>query len=113
MFTAAVSADPTSIATIMQLAGGAVVPRCLHAVANLGIADALDDAPQSADTLAAATGTDAEALARTLRLLTAYGIFEYADGLFSHSNTSRLLRADHPQSLRPLVRDVHIDLHRD
>ena len=104
MSTTAVSADPASIATILQLAGGAVVPRCLHAVANLGIADALDDAPQSADTLAAATGTHAEALARTLRLLTAYGIFEYADGLFSHSNASRLLRADHPQSLRPLVR---------
>ncbi len=94
----------TAVDTLLQLSGGAVLPRCLHAVANLGIADALGDAPQSAATLAAATGTNAEALERMLRLLSASGVFEYRDGLFSHTAASRLLRADHPQSMRSLVR---------
>ena len=39
---ATVSTDQASIATILQLAAGAVLPRCLHAVANLGVADASD-----------------------------------------------------------------------
>jgi hypothetical protein len=101
---ATVAADPATVTTILQLAGGAVVPRCLHAVANLGVADLLDDAPQSAAALAAATGAHPEALERALRLLAANGVFARVDGLFAHSPTSRLLRSDHPQSLRPLVR---------
>lgn len=99
-----VAADPTSINTILQLAGGGVVPRCLHAVANLGIADVLGETPQSADMLAAAAGANADALARALRLLAANGIFEYREGLFAHTPASWLLREDHPQSMRPLVR---------
>jgi hypothetical protein len=103
MSTAAVTqSDPPT--TILQVAAGAVLARCLHAVANLGVADALDDTPQSAERLAAATGSHAEALARALRLLAANGVFEYRDGLFAHSPASRLLRADHPQSLRQLAR---------
>ena len=94
--------DPPT--TILQVAAGAVLSRCLHAVANLGVADALDDTPQSAERLAAATGSHAEALARALRLLAANGVFEYRDGLFAHSPASRLLRVDHPQSMRQLAR---------
>ena len=94
--------DPMT--TILQVAAGAVLPRCLHAIANLGVADALDDMPQSADMLANATGAHPEALSRALRLLAANGVFEYRDGLFAHSPASRLLRTDHPQSLRQLAR---------
>src|SRR6185503_7780806 len=47
------------------------VPRCLHAVAELGIADALGESPRSADELARDTSTNADALARTLRVLSA------------------------------------------
>jgi hypothetical protein len=95
--------------TILQVAAGAVLPRCLHAVANLGVADAIDDMPMSADALAAATGTHPEALARALRLLAANGVFEYRDGLFAHSPASRLLRSDHPQSMRQLARMFGLD----
>ena len=49
------------------------LPRCLHAVAELGIADALGESPRSAEELARDTGTDAGALARTLRVLSAEG----------------------------------------
>jgi hypothetical protein len=45
-----------AIEQIEQLAGGSVLPRSLHAVVNIGIADALDDAPQDVAALAAATG---------------------------------------------------------
>src|ERR1700682_3975920 len=90
--------------TILQMAGGYCVPRCLHAVANLGVADALDDTPQTASALAAATGAESAALDRVLRLLSAYGVFEHRNGLIAHTPASRLLRADHPQSMRPLAR---------
>jgi hypothetical protein len=90
--------------TLLQLAAGYWVPRCLHAVANLGVADALEDTPQTAAALADATGADPEALNRVLRLLSAYGVFEYQNGLVAHSPASRLLRADHPQSMCSLAR---------
>ena len=90
--------------TLLQISGGAVLPRCLHAVANLGVADALAESPQTAASLAAATGANAEALDRALRLLSAYGVFDRHDNLYSHTPASRLLRADHPQSMRPLTR---------
>jgi hypothetical protein len=73
-------------------------------VANLGVADALGESPQTAAALATATGAHPAALDRVLRLLSAYGIFERRDGLYSHTPASRLLRADHPQSMRPMVR---------
>jgi hypothetical protein len=89
---------------IMEIAMGYTLPRSLHVVAELGIADALEDTPQTADDLAAATGTNPEALNRVLRLLAAHGVFEWRDGGYAHTTASRLLRSDHPHSMRPLVR---------
>ena len=37
------------------------LPRCLHAVAELGIADALGESPRSTEELARDTGTDGSA----------------------------------------------------
>jgi len=89
---------------IVAEAGSAyVVSSCLSAVAELGIADALDDAPRAPQDLAAVTGTHAGALSRILRLLSSYGIFESRDGGYTHTPSSRLLRADHPQSMRSYV----------
>jgi hypothetical protein len=90
--------------TLMQVSMGFTLPRTLHVVAELGIADALDETPLSAKALAAATGTDAEALNRAMRVLCTHGIFErQADG-YGHTPASRLLRSDHPQSMRSFVR---------
>jgi hypothetical protein len=75
-------------------------------VADLGIADALGDSPVSAAELAAATGTNADALHRVLRLISAHGVFEQRNGSWAHSELSRLLRTDHPQSMRSFVRMV-------
>ncbi|MEP7217061.1 MAG: methyltransferase [Anaerolineaceae bacterium] len=80
---------------------GFVTSRCIHVVAELGVADALGEGPATAEALAHATGSDPDSLGRVLRLLAADGIFAEADGGFVHTELSRLLRSDHPQSLRP------------
>lgn len=96
--------EPTPFNTLFQVSAGYCVARCLHSVADLGVADHIDQVPQSAEALAAATGAQVDALQRVLRLLVSHDIFEMVDGLYTHSPTSRLLRDDHPQSMRPLVR---------
>jgi len=90
--------------TLQLIAGGYCLPRCLHVVADLGVADALAEVPLSAADLAEAVGAHPDALGRVLRLLSAVGVFESREGKFLHSPASRLLRADHPQSMRAFVR---------
>jgi hypothetical protein len=89
---------------ILEVSLSYAVPRCLHVLAELGVADALDDNPRTAADLAAATGANEDALARALRLVSAYGIFESHNNGYAHTPASRLLRTDHPQSMRPFVR---------
>ena len=87
------------------------LPRCLHAVAELGILDALGESPRNAEELARDTGTHAGALARTLRVLSAEGIFQATNGLWGHTPASRLLRSDHPQSMRSFVRMIGLPVY--
>ncbi|MEU1128242.1 methyltransferase, partial [Streptomyces sp. NPDC005899] len=64
-------------------------------------ADALGDTPASASELAEIVGTESVPLRRLLRALCCYGVFaETGDGAFVHTETSRLLREDDPNSLR-------------
>jgi len=87
------------------------VPRCLHMVAEIGVADALDESPGTAAELASATGMNPAALARVLRLLSAYGVFEQRNDRFVHTPASRLLRSDHPQSMRSYVRMIGLPVY--
>jgi len=96
--------DPNPAQTIVQLAGSYAIPRCLHAVADLGVADALGETPRTAAELAGDVGANPDALGRVLRLLAAHGVFEQRSDRFAHSPASRLLQTDHPQSLRGLAR---------
>ena len=96
--------DASPIDTIMQISMGFTLPRALHVIAELGVADALDEQPQTAEALAAVTKTNASALNRALRLLAAHGIFEQSGTTYVHTQPSRLLRSDHPQSMRSFVR---------
>ncbi len=96
--------EPTPFAALLQITGGYCLSRCLHVVADLGVADALDETPRTAAQLAAAIGAQPDALRRVLRLLASNGVFEADGERFRHSAASRLLRTDHPQSLRDLVR---------
>jgi O-methyltransferase len=83
----------------------AVVPsRCLHIVAELGVADDVGEDPVSAAQLASGRGVDADALDRVLRLLAAHGIFERDGDGFRHTPASELLRSDHPMSMRAYPR---------
>jgi hypothetical protein len=90
--------------SLRQIYSGYCVSRALHVVADLGIADALDDSPRSAADLAGAVGANSDALDRVLRLLSSQGVFQSDDGKYRHSPASRLLRSDHPQSVRPVAR---------
>jgi O-methyltransferase domain len=97
--------------TILEVSMMYAVPRCLHVIAEMGIADALGDEPRTATDLAASTGANAGALARALRLVSAYGIFEPRNDEgehkgYVHTPASRLLRTDHPQSMRSFVRMI-------
>lgn len=88
-----------SFDTLAQIAGGYCVARCLHVIAETGIASQLNDTPRTAADLAAEAGVNPHALGRILRLLSAHGIFEASGDAFRHSPASRLLRTDHAQSM--------------
>jgi C-methyltransferase len=81
------------------------VSRMLHAVTELGVADALPAQGDSPiEELAASTGVDSSALDRVLRALAAHGVFaRNGDGRYRHTDLSRTLRRDHPGSLRNLA----------
>jgi len=89
---------------VLQLSTCYWASRCLHVVAELGIADLLGDQPQSTEALAKASGTQPKALYRVLRLLASMGIFKWEHGAWHHTEASLFLRSDHPASLRDYVR---------
>ena len=73
----------------------------MRAAARLGVADALGEQPTAVEDLASALDTEPKPLRRLLRALSCYGIFAETDGdLFVHTEMSRLLREDAPNSLR-------------
>jgi len=83
------------------------IARCLHVMAEVGVADALEaDRPTPVAELAARTGTDADALGRMLRLLSAYGVFASGPDGYVHTPSSLVLRSDHPQSMRSFARMI-------
>jgi hypothetical protein len=97
-----IEANP--LETLRQIAGGYCLARSLHVVANLAVADKVDETPRTAAELGRMVGAHPEALSRVLRLLSAHGVFESCDGKFRHSPASRMLRTDHPRSMRDYVR---------
>ena len=101
------AADPgAAAAQLMGATNAFLISRCVYVVAETGIADHLDDAPQTAEALARATKTDPGALYRVLRVLASHGIFEHKQGGWAHTDSSRLLRSDHPASLRDYIRMI-------
>lgn len=85
-----------------------VLARCVQVIAEYGVADALAERPMTAADLAAATGTNADALTRMLRLLTAHEIFAQEGDAYRHTPMSELLRTDHPQSMRSFARMMNL-----
>jgi hypothetical protein len=90
--------------TLRQISGGYCLSRALHMLAELNVADVLDESAQSAAELAKLVGANADALQRILRLASAHGVFQQEGDKFRHSAASRMLRSDHPRSMRAYVR---------
>lgn len=102
MSTATPAAQPHEI--VWMLTNAVVASRSLHVAAELGVADHIADEIVSVKELASACAADPDGLDRVLRLLVAHGIFErHADG-YGHTEASRLLRSDHPMSMRAFSR---------
>jgi hypothetical protein len=97
------TSDVDPVETLLLTSSAFVIARCLHAVTEVGVADALQETPEPVACLASATATHPGVLGRLLRLLATRGIFELRDGTVRHTPSSRLLRSDHPQSMRAIV----------
>jgi hypothetical protein len=70
-----------------------------------GVADALEDEPETAATLARKTGCNADALERMLRLLASVEIFErLADGRYAHNPSSRCCLSENPMTAAAMIR---------
>ncbi|KUJ70854.1 methyltransferase [Streptomyces albus subsp. albus] len=92
---------PQTAMRLREVVFGAARAAAVRAAARLGVADALDDTPATAEELAAAVEAEPHALRRLLRALSCDGIFtETPDSRFAHTEMSRLLRDDAPNSLR-------------
>ncbi|MGW4564506.1 methyltransferase [Streptomyces sp. NPDC004561] len=101
--TTAETAPPPPM-RLRELVFGAALAAAVRAAARLGVPDALGDTPMTAEDLAAAVKTEPKPLRRMLRALTCYGVFtEQPDGAFAHTDMSRLLREDDPNSLRAIA----------
>jgi C-methyltransferase len=95
------TAAPPPAMRLRELVFGAACAAAVRAAARLGVADALGDTPATVEQLAAQVSAEPKPLRRLLRALTCYGIFkERPDGTFAHTEMSRMLREDDPQSLR-------------
>ncbi|MHA6779782.1 methyltransferase [Pseudonocardia saturnea] len=96
--------------TVRELSTAAVAARCLHVVAELGVADHIGDTAVPVAVLAAACDADADALDRVLRLVAAHGVFERRPEGYRHTPSSVLLREEHPRSMRAVARTMGLPL---
>jgi SAM-dependent methyltransferase len=95
------SLDPAIFFHMWQLINGYRTTQAIYVSAKLGIAELLDQTPQSADELALATKTHAPSLRRLLLMLASVGIFaEDPAGKFRHTSLSEILRRKDPLSIR-------------
>ncbi|UQU67658.1 hypothetical protein COUCH_15890 [Couchioplanes caeruleus] len=93
-----------AVTTIRRLALAAGFAGALRAAAEIGVADAVGDEPATTAQIAGEVNAVPETLGRLLRALSVHGVFASDDGdSYRHTPASRLLREDHPRSLRYMV----------
>jgi SAM-dependent methyltransferase len=86
---------------LFQLITGHYVSHAIYVAAKLGVPDLLAQGPRPSSELAEATGTQAPALNRVLRLLASAGVLaEGEDSRFALTPTGEYLRTDVPGSSR-------------
>jgi hypothetical protein len=87
------------------MAGGHVIAKGIHALAELGVADHLSDGPRTAEQLAQATDTHAPSLYRLLRSMAAFGLLVEDDQRrFALTPLGDTLRSNAPGHVRSTVR---------
>lgn len=91
---------PEAVTSLRDLAMSAAAAAALRAAVRLGIAEVIDDRPVDTEKIADALGVQAPLLERLLRTLKYYGVFAPTENGHVHTPISRLLREDHPQSLK-------------
>ncbi|MER7333909.1 MULTISPECIES: methyltransferase [unclassified Micromonospora] len=89
-----------SALALYEEAMGYTYAAALRAAAAVGVADHLVDGPRTPAELAAATGTDADALRRVLRLLAVRDVVRESDGRFALTDKGAALRSDSPVPAR-------------
>jgi hypothetical protein len=104
-----VVSEPQPHETVWALSTAGFAARCLHVVSDLGVADRIGDEPVPVGELARSCRVDPSALDRVLRLLSTHGVFDRRDDGYGHTPVSRLLREDHPQSMRAFARMMGLD----
>jgi hypothetical protein len=93
-------------ARLLSLAHGHLVSQYMMVVVRSGIADAFGSEARPAAAVASQLKLHPGTVAHMLRVLAGHGCFEIVAGtehMVRHNSVSALLRADHPQSLRPMM----------
>jgi SAM-dependent methyltransferase len=101
--TGSPTADPNP-AAIMQLASGFMAAKHLFAANELGLFEALADAPATLDALAARTGLTRRAARISADAMVALGMLEVQDGTYRNGTAAaRFLSGPGPADLRPFL----------
>ena len=92
-------------AALLQIVYGPFIARALWAVAELGVADVLEERPRCAAEVAAALELSEDPVERLLVALVPMGVVgDDGDGVYRNGPLGELLRSDVPGSLRAYVR---------
>jgi hypothetical protein len=96
--------EHVAAASLFQIAFGYIPAQMIHVAARLRIPDLLGPGERDAAELAERTGTHEPSLRRLLRGLAGFGILsEPAPGRFALAPAGTPLRADVPNSIRPIL----------
>jgi hypothetical protein len=91
-------------AQLLAMADGLLIHQALYAVAKLGVADLLQDGPQTTADMARQLDVNELALYRLLRALASQRVFEETGPrTFVNSSLSQFLRSNTPGSIRALM----------
>ncbi|HEX8205708.1 MAG TPA: methyltransferase [Solirubrobacteraceae bacterium] len=94
---------PAEVATLQRSIGFAPA-FTMRTLAELEIPEALGGKRRTAKEIADEKGLDADALHRVMRFAALHGLVKLdKQGRFRITRTGRILRADHPQSMRPWI----------
>lgn len=87
---------------VLEISTSTGAAQVAAAIAELGIADVLDDRALTAGQVAEQVNTDPDTTHRLLRAAVSYGLCEMSPstGAVTLTRTGRVLRSDHPESLR-------------